>query len=107
MAITAAIAGVVVAAAAGGASYHQSSEASRQAKDATRDQENAAIAERSKLAANEDVAKQTSAMRMARARQLSLAGQQNGIASTYAAPSSALGGSGAPGAVGGKQKLGE
>lgn len=90
-------------AASTGVAVHQSQEATRQAKDATRDQENAKLAQDAAVTKKDEGFKATDMMRVARARQLALSGQQNGIASTYAPQT--LGGT-APATVGGKTQIG-
>jgi hypothetical protein len=106
MAVALPLLALVATAASTGVAVHQSQEATRQAKDATRDQENAKLAQDAALAQKDQSAKATDMMRIARARQLALAGQQNGIASTYAPQS--LGGGGATATpVGGKTQLGQ
>ena len=77
------IAGLAIAAGTAGAEYDQTRQASREAKDAGRDQENAALGV---MAEAETQQKQTDAQQQAvasRSRQRSLAAAQSGGGSTY------------------------
>jgi hypothetical protein len=65
--------------------------------------ENAAKRQNAELSDKENVAKQTQAMRVARARQLALRGEQAGYRGTIATSPLGLSGGGAPG----KARLGE
>lgn len=86
--------------AAVGAAYHQSRQGRRQAQDAERDQENAVKAENRRLDTEKEIANNTAASRMARARQRALAAGGGYNSSINTSP---LGLS----SVTGKQKLGE